>query len=802
MLELPGVTLVCVDTANHALALRAIARSTAGVRFARVAFCTDGLPAGLILPPGVELVRIRPLASRDAYSRFMLKELAAQVTTPHALVIQWDGYVVNPDAWDPAFLGCDYLGARWSWHDDGMRVGNGGFSLRSKRLLDALADPRIELVDAEDATICRTFRPLLEREHGVVFGSEALADRFSYEAAYPIGRPFGFHGLFNFCRVVPAAELALLAPTFSDAIARSPQAVALLRNCLALGQWPAAAALARRIVGVRPDDPEALALAAVAERNAAAPPTAGRNDPCPCGSGKKFKHCHGALGAARSDASPAISGADGAAGGSAAATGPAPPVSAPRPPPVPPPVSPPSADALARAGVDAHRRGDLAAAERDYRAALALAPGHPLATHYLGVVEYQRGRLDAALPLLERAVAALPGEPEFHNNLGLALAAADRVDEAIAAYRRALDLKPDHAVAWNNLGLALQADNRLEDAIAAFGEARRRAPAFTEARWNLALALLASGRFDEGWRDYDARLELPQLGALPQRPPSPRWDGVPRAGTTLLLIAEQGLGDAIQFVRFAAPLAAAGLDVVVRAPPPLVSLFARVPGVRAAVASDAPWPAHDVHLPLLSVAGALRVTGATIPRDVPYLRVDPARRAEAVATIAARDENSATAAPGTARRLNVGLAWAGNPRNVNDRRRSIDAAHLAPLLDLRGIAWYSLQRDSDEGAMRELPAAASLSRLPLRNDFEGMAALVSALDLVVSVDTSIAHLSGALARPTWVLLPYAFDWRWQQGRADSPWYPTLRLFRQPTRGDWDGVVAAVRDALASLVAAR
>jgi Flp pilus assembly protein TadD len=781
MLELPGVTLVCVDTANHELALRAIARSTAGVRFARVAFCTDDLPPGLAVPPGVEIIRVQGLDSRDAYSRFMLKVLAAHVGTPHALVIQWDGYVVNPDAWDPAFLGCDYLGAKWSWHDDGMRVGNGGFSLRSKRLLDALADPRIELVEAEDTTICRTFRPLLEHEHGIVFGSEALADRFSYEAAHPVGRPFGFHGLFNFCRVVPPAELAALAPSFSDAIARSPQAVALLKNCIALGQWPAAAALARRIVAVRPDDADAQALAAFAERNAAASPVAGRNDPCPCGSGRKFKHCHGLLGAAGSG-----SAADGRHGGESAtmaATGAAAAGAASA-------TAAHPADALARAGVDAHRRGDLAGAARSYRAALAAAPDHPVATHYLGVIEYQQGRLGAALPLLERAAAAIPGEPEFHNNLGLALAAADRVDDAIAAYRRTLELKPDHAVAWNNLGLALQADNRLDEAIAAFGEARRLAPAFTEARWNLSLALLASGRFEEGWRDYDARLELPQLGALPQRPPSPRWDGVPRAGTTLLLVAEQGLGDAIQFVRFAAPLAAAGLRVILRAPSPLVPLFARAPGVAEAVAADAPWPSHDAHLPLLSVAGALGVTAGTIPAEVPYLSADPVRRDEARAAMGARPP----------RQLKVGVAWTGNARNVNDRRRSIAAARFAALFDVAGVDWYSLQRDEDEGAMRDVPAAATLVRLPLRNDFEGMAALVAGLDLVVSVDTSIAHLAGALARPAWVLLPYAFDWRWQQGRNDSPWYPTLRLFRQRTRGDWEGVIASVHAALASLAA--
>ena len=171
------------------------------------------------------------IASRDDYSRFVLKHLADHVATPHVLLVQWDGYVVNPAAWDDAFLDCDYLGARWFWHTDGHDVGNGGFSLRSLRLLQALQDPRIELVEAEDLTIGRTFRDLLEREHGIRFGDAALADRFAFEAAYPVGTPFGFHGLFNFCRVVPPAELAALVPAFSDAIARSPQLAQLLRNC-------------------------------------------------------------------------------------------------------------------------------------------------------------------------------------------------------------------------------------------------------------------------------------------------------------------------------------------------------------------------------------------------------------------------------------------------------------------------------------------------------------------------------------------------------------------------------------------
>ena len=232
MLELPDVTLLCADTANHGLALRALNESCRDIRFGRTVLLTADLPAGLAPSRSVDVVDIPPLRSRDDYSRLMLKGLLPHVTTPHVLVVQWDGYVVNPKAFDPAFLDCDYIGAKWFWYDDGHRVGNGGFSLRSRRLLEALADPRVTLGDAEDITIGRTARPLLEAAHGIRFATEALADRFAFEAAYPIGQPFGFHGLFNFARVVPEDDLAALTPSFTDAVARSPQLAQLLRNCV------------------------------------------------------------------------------------------------------------------------------------------------------------------------------------------------------------------------------------------------------------------------------------------------------------------------------------------------------------------------------------------------------------------------------------------------------------------------------------------------------------------------------------------------------------------------------------------
>jgi hypothetical protein len=360
------------------------------------------------------------------------------------------------------------------------------------------------------------------------------------------------------------------------------------------------------------------------------------------------------------------------------------------------------------------------------------------------------------------------------------------VDEAVAAYRRTLALKPDHAVAWNNLGLALQAGNRLPDAIGAFREALALAPEFAQAHWNIALALLAHGDFDEGWCEYEWRFRIPELARHERQYAGPRWDGVVRSGQTLLVTAEQGLGDTLQFIRFAQSVAAGGVRVVVSAPRPLVRLLATVPGVTAVYAPDDALPAYDAYTPVIALAGLLGIPTETIPSAVPYLAADPERRAEISRALAGD------------RALKVGLAWSGSRLNTNDRRRSIALPTLSPLFALSGVSWYSLQREEDEKDVARVDTARVLNRLPARNDFDGTAALVDTLDLVVSVDTSLVHLAGALARPTWVMLPFASDWRWRQERTDSPWYPTARLFRQPRAGDWDSVVARIARELAAL----
>jgi len=433
----------------------------------------------------------------------------------------------------------------------------------------------------------------------------------------------------------------------------------------------------------------------------------------------------------------------------------------------------------------AHQRGDIDTAERAYRAALAREAEHPLALHYLGVVLHQRGRHAEALPLIERSASLVPTEPEFHNNLGLVFAALDDNDRAIDSYGRALDRKPDHATAWNNLGLACQAANRLPEAIASFRRALALTPGFAQAHWNLALALLASGDYAEGWREYEWRLRLPELGGQAPSLTVPRWKGEDIRGRTLLVTAEQGIGDALQFIRFAARLAERGVRVVVQAPPKLCALLATARGVAATVSPGDPLPAYDGEIPLLSLPHRLGILGDDLAAPVRYLHSDPLWQADVGAELARNG----------ARSRNIGIAWAGAAHYRNDARRSMPLALLAPLLSLPGTTWYSLQKGPAESQAGQVSEARGMVPLDPASDFPRDAALVDALDAVVSVDTSIAHLAGALGKPVFVLLPYAPDWRWGITGNRTPWYPTARLFRQPAIGDWASAVASLHAAL-------
>ena len=742
MLALPRVSLCCIATRDHALALRALRLSMANVDFGRVLFITDRDPR----ERGIDCVRIPPLDSRDAYSRFVLKRLVEYTATEHVLLVQWDGYVVESAAWRNEFLDCDYIGAKWPWHTDGHTVGNGGFSLRSRKLLDALADPRIELQGNEDDTICRHHRPLLEREFGIRFATEALADQFAFESDFPLGQPFGFHALFNFWRVVPDAEMARLTPLLPTHVARSPQFFQLGRNYLNAGQLALAGAIFARIVAADPSNLEAAMLLGVARRRPAQAGgrPVGARTPCPCGSGRRYKDCHGGRGQSgiRADSSA------------------------------------PAADERVRIAVTLHRRGDLSAAEAIYRSVLGMHPDHLAAQHFLGGLLYQSGDVAAALPLLRSAARRMSNEPDVQCDLGLALAASDKPGEAIAAFRRALALAPAHPPALNNLGLTLLSQNRATEATEAFRGAVASSPDWAEAHWNLALALLASGDYEHGWREYEWRRKLSPQGV---RFPGPAWDGVLRDGLRLLVYPEQGFGDAIQFARYLTRLIAAGVRPIVHCAPTLARLLGSAHDSLVVVPTPQPLPDYDAHAPLPSLARAFTPSVSAIPGAVPYLHPpgEAARRWQHRLLPHAHTRK-------------IGLAWAGRRTSRHERKRPIPLAELASWARLPATTFFSLQKDYGADEARSWPGPAPLVDWSDElSDFAETAALIAGLDLVISIDSAVAHLAGALGKAVWVLLPYAADWRWLLDRDDSPWYPTARLFRQRRAGDWSDVIAAV-----------
>jgi tetratricopeptide (TPR) repeat protein len=429
------------------------------------------------------------------------------------------------------------------------------------------------------------------------------------------------------------------------------------------------------------------------------------------------------------------------------------------------------------------------AAIAHYQRAAALRPDYAEAHYNLGNALQTLSRLDEAVAAYERALAVRPGYAEALNNLGNALQTLDRLDEAVARFDAALTARPDYAAALNNLGNALQALNRHEAAIPCHARARALQPERSAAQWNEALARLAIGDFAEGWRHYEARWDAEGTGQRRRQFAAPQWRGEALEGRTILLHAEQGLGDTLQFARYVPMVAARGGRVVLEVQRPLVPLLAGLLGVAIIVAQGETLPSFDVQSPLLSLPLAFGATLATIPAQIPYLAAPPERLARWRAVIGERA------------RPRIGLAWAGNPANRFDRRRTMPLKHLAPLLATPGASFFALQKDLRPGDAEILRQFGEVSVLSERlADFADTAAVACELDLVISICTSVAHLAGGLGRPLWVMLPFSADFRWFRERSDSPWYPTARLFRQSAPGGWDGVVAQVRQALEEFIA--
>jgi Flp pilus assembly protein TadD len=448
-----------------------------------------------------------------------------------------------------------------------------------------------------------------------------------------------------------------------------------------------------------------------------------------------------------------------------------------------------------------------------YRQALAVAPTLPAARSAVGFLLREQGRLEEAVVELRRAVALAPSHPATRAVLGATLVELERPEEAEPELRAALALTPDDAMVLNNLGLAQHARGDVTAAVATLTHARRLRQDLAGIAANLAAALrdagaldaalreaaaalamvpdnadahfvsgtihLAQGDFARGWAGFAWR---DRVHRAPVRPPGPpAWDGSPLNGRTLLVRPEQGLGDMLQFCRYVPEIK--GGRVVVAAPAPLLRLLRTLPGDAEIVSSEASVGPVDVVCSILDLPARFGTVLGSIPAAVPYLWAD----ADAAARWQARLN--------TREGMRIGLCWAGGIRYQHDRRRSIPVESLSPLATVEGVCWVSLQKGASKAP--ELPLLDWTGEL---DDFADTAALVAALDLVITVDTAVAHLAGALGRPVWLLNRFGGDWRWLLDRNDSPWYPTLRQFRQPELHDWAGVIARIRSELTARVA--
>ncbi|CAO3440660.1 tetratricopeptide repeat protein [Azospirillum endophyticum] len=490
-----------------------------------------------------------------------------------------------------------------------------------------------------------------------------------------------------------------------------------------------------------------------------------------------------------------------------------------------------AADAWNRLGSRLYGRREFDAALAIFGRALMVQPDHLGAGANLGATLQSLGRNGEAVERLSALLESNPGEAEAHNNLGNAQLGAGEVEAAIASYRRAIALRLDYFEAYSNLGLALA--QRRPDGAGGKDEGNRQAglpsaedvagvlvnlgnarggldptlgvrecyekalelrPDFPAAHWNLALCLLLQGEFAQGWAEYEWRWRWDGFGEEHRPFDQPVWRNEPPAvvGGRLLVTAEQGFGDTVQFVRYLPLLVEQGHEVVFEAQVPLFTLLWHSLGrfgVRVVPRTESPARVHDdlafaCHVPLMSLPERFGTRLDGIPAGIPYLFAEPTRQALWA------DRLAAVAGP----RRKVGLAWRGRPIHSRDRDRSMPAAALAPLLALPDVQFFSLHK-SDGGH----PQEDSVGGLPfqpvplddLLHDFSETAAVLANLDLIITVDTAVAHLAGAMGRPVWVMLPFSPDWRWLLDRADSPWYPTMTLFRQTRAGDWGPVVEEI-----------
>lgn len=422
---------------------------------------------------------------------------------------------------------------------------------------------------------------------------------------------------------------------------------------------------------------------------------------------------------------------------------------------------------------------NLSGAIEAYKRVQAIEPENISANNNIGIALKEAGLLDEAIAAMQHTLRIAPEDPVVLSNYGAALLQAGRSEEALPIMQEATSRNPHEANAWSTYAVALQEQLAIENAISTHQKALALAPANHSIHYNYAMTLLLNGDYFAGFSEFEHRRQMPDR--KPREFEGTEWNGEDLNGKTILIHAEQGIGDTIQFARFLPELAQQGAHVVFSIHRSLLRLGSFFDGVSEVIGPEDRVPIYDFQLPLLSLPKVLRTELSDVRRSTPYLRIPP----------------QASSVENTDKAFKIGLVWAGNPQHANDRNRSCPFEFLSPLFSIPRVEWQSLQvgQRSEDPAAFGAPIADSSTEL---SDFADTSLKIQKLDLVISVDTSVAHLAGAMGANVWVMLPYAPDWRWLLNREDSPWYSTARLYRQPSPNNWAAMIANIRDALISI----
>lgn len=445
------------------------------------------------------------------------------------------------------------------------------------------------------------------------------------------------------------------------------------------------------------------------------------------------------------------------------------------------------AEAYNTMGFALEQQQRYAEAIESYQQAVRLKPDYAEAHNHLGMVLCKQRRAAEAIESYKHALQADPDYAEAYNNLGIVLKDQDQFAEAIKYFEQALRLDPDFAEAHYNLANSLRDEGRCAEALAGYERAMALKPDYTDAQWNRSLTLLLRGDFIEGWKEYRRRRNAELKNFTDQHcGAKTRWDGSSFEGKRLLVHYEQGLGDNIQFARYLPMIKARGGTVIFETLGPLMGLLRNLPGVDELIEfrqNEKPSVDFDIYASLMNAPSLLGTTLQTVPADVPYIFADPAKAAHWRDMLAGLD-------------FKVGIVWAGSSIHGNDRYRSSKLQYFAPLTKIEGVRLYGLQKGQAAAQMEESAGVVPIINISkFFDDFTDTAAAIENLDLVISVDTSVLHLAGAMGKPVWALLPFAPEWRWMLSRTDSPWYPTMKLFRQDAWNGWDWVFRRVAEEL-------